>query len=127
MLERVAGPRGTVWALGDPTSLVLTHRRNPSRYIYLGSGVARWMIEHDPGGLAAWQVRIRAADPAVVVLGGWDGPLATDMAAWLGQHRDPAAIGKWLVFLKPAVRKAAARRGIFLGPPLLSSWPKPTL
>jgi hypothetical protein len=127
MLQRVAGPRGTVWALGDPTSLVLTHRRNPSRFIYLGSGVAHWMISHDAGSVAGWQARIRAADPAVVVLGGWDGPIASEMAAWLGQHRDPAAIGKWLVFLKPAVRQAAARRGIFLGAPLLSSWPKPTL
>ena len=38
-LRRVLNPGERLYVLGDPTPLVLTGLRNPTRYIYLGSGV----------------------------------------------------------------------------------------
>ena len=55
-LDLVLGARGTLYALGNPTQLVLTHRRNPDRFVYLNSAVDKWRIKPHPrrdGRLAA--------------------------------------------------------------------------
>jgi len=75
-LERILAPDETLLAIGDPTPLVLTGRRNPDRYIYLGSGVAPWMLAHTAGGFEGWKARIRAADPAIIVVKAWSGRYA---------------------------------------------------
>ena len=100
-VQRLAGPHGTVWALGDATSLVLTHRRNPDRFIYLNSGVDQWKIAHTPGGFSGWTAQIARVHPAVIVLSGWDGATQKKMGAWLrngaGYHR--RYLGGWRVFV----------------------------
>jgi 4-amino-4-deoxy-L-arabinose transferase-like glycosyltransferase len=106
-------PRTPLWALGDPTVLVLTHRRNPDRFVYLGSGVAQWKIDHTPGGLAGWQRQIALAGPSVVVLQGWTGDLTLEMRAWLlqeGFHQ--RFLGRWRVLLSDAALRRAVRHGI---------------
>jgi hypothetical protein len=102
-IQRLLRPGDTVYALGDPTPLVLTGRRNPSRYIFLGSGVASWQLAHTPGGFAAWTAGIRAARPAVIVLHGWRSALERQTADWLHAHYVPAWDGCWRVFLRPDV------------------------
>jgi hypothetical protein len=100
-IAAVAGSRGRVYAVGDPTVLVLTSRRNPSRYIYLGSGVEEWMLARTPGGFAGWKRRL-ASNPGPVALGGW---VATDeerLSAWLHSVRQARRIGRYELFLPPA-------------------------
>lgn len=70
-LERLAGPGGTIWVLGDPAVLVLTGRRNPSPFIYLNSGFDRYVAEHTPGGLTGFARGIIARRPDLVVLSSW--------------------------------------------------------
>src|SRR3954452_15311599 len=72
-IERMLDPGETLYALGDPTVLALTDRRNPSRFIYLGSGVAA-LAARKSGGNEAWGRRILASDPAVIVINAWHGP-----------------------------------------------------
>jgi hypothetical protein len=107
-------PGTELWVLGDPTALVLTHHRNPDRFIYLESGVARWKIKHTHGGFAGWQEQISRARPSVVVLGGWNGPLARDMKAWL--HLDAGYkiwwVGRWRLLLSPAAVQRAFGHGV---------------
>jgi hypothetical protein len=102
-IERLLRPGDTVYALGDPTPLVLTGLRNPSRYIFLGSGVGSWELAHTRGGFAGWTAGIRAARPAVIVLHGWRSATERRAAAWLHAHYDPAWVGCWRVFLRPDV------------------------
>ena len=114
-VERLLGPTGSLYALGDPTALVMTHRRNPDRYIYLGSGVDRWKIAHLPGGFNAWTAQVRSADPAVIVLRGWSSPVRPVMVAWLREAGFRSAyVGAWRVFLPPATLQDAHRRGVRL-------------
>jgi hypothetical protein len=98
----LASGRGAViYAVGDPTLLVLTERRNPSRYIYLGSGVEEWMLARTPGGFAGWERRL-AANPGPIALGGW---VATDearLSAWLHSVRPARRLGRYELFLPPA-------------------------
>jgi hypothetical protein len=114
-LERMLGPGpNALWSLGDPTPLVLTHRRNPSRFIYLSSGVAAWDMDHTPGGQRGWRARLLATHPDVVVVNGWRHHLEKVTTRWLRSRYDPAYIGAWQVFLAPGVRERAVSRGIVL-------------
>lgn len=111
-VRRAQVPGTPVWSLGDPAVLVLTHRRNPDRFVYLSSGVDRWKVSHEPGDFDAWTRQIRRADPSVLVLRGWSGRLREDMGDWL--RRDgymTGFLGTWHVFLTPAARMRAARQG----------------
>jgi hypothetical protein len=114
-LELMLGPgRNALYVLGDPTPLVLTHRRNPSRFIYLNSGVDRWVIAHEAGGSAGWRARIVAADPDVILVHAWHSGIGRSTTAWLGSRYDSAYVGEWQVFLAPGVRERAARQGVEL-------------
>lgn len=114
-VERLLGPTGSLYAIGDPTPLVLTHRRNPDRFIYLGSGVDRWKLDHLPGGFDAWTSQVRSADPAVIVLRGYGGPIGSAMVAWLRESGFRSRyVGSWHVFLPPETLDAAHSRGVRL-------------
>ncbi len=114
-IQRLLDPGDTVYALGDPTPLVLTDRSNASRYILLTSGVARWQLRDIPGGLDGWLRRIRASDPAVIVMHAWRSPMQERVAALLDADHVAAFVGCWRVFLRPDVAGRAAARGVALG------------
>jgi 4-amino-4-deoxy-L-arabinose transferase-like glycosyltransferase len=109
-------PSGTpLYALGNPVPLVLTHRRNPDRFIYLESGVAAWKVDHTSGGFGGWTSQIRASGAAVIIIDHWTGPLRPRMDAWLTRHGySRAFVGPWRVFVTPAARDEAAGRGVRL-------------
>jgi len=113
-LDLVLGARGTLYALGNPTQLVLTHRRNPDRFVYLNSAVDKWRINHTPGGMAGWQREIQAAHPTVIVQSTWHSRQARLMHQWLTATYDHAHLGRWQVFLAPGVRARAERAGVLL-------------
>jgi hypothetical protein len=98
---RLAPPGRPLYAIGDPALLVLTGRRNPSRYIYLGSGVEEWMLRRTPGGFAGWQRRILAARPGVIAVAGWEAPDEQRLSAWLHTVRAARHLGRWELFVEP--------------------------
>lgn len=114
-VNRLLSGGGTLYALGDPGPLVLTHRRNPDRYVYLQSGVDAWKVAHTPGGFDGWTKQIQRVDPTVVTLGGWHTAITRQMTAWLrstGYHR--AYAGRWRLFIKPGTRAVARQQGVRL-------------
>jgi hypothetical protein len=116
-LERILAPGETLYALGDPTPLVLTGRRNPSRYIYLGSGVGEWSVRHSPTQIEGWRARISSIDPEIVLVNQWSTHIADLTKAWLASvYGGGVRLGNWLLFVKPAVRARAASQGIVLRP-----------
>ena len=62
--------------------------------------------------MAGWEARIRAADPAVVVIAGWEGPRKDQIERMLRRTYDAGYVGKVPVLVKPAVSARAARRGV---------------
>jgi hypothetical protein len=113
-LNRAVGPNGTLYAMGDPTSLVLTGRRNPTRFIYLNSGVADWDISHTPGGYRGWKAKVQATHADVIVVHDWYSRTAQKTTKWLMSAYDSAYIGRWHVFLAPGVRARAEQSGVAL-------------
>jgi hypothetical protein len=114
-LNKVLGPGDTLYALGDPTPLVLTKRHNPSRYIYLGSGVALWAIDHTYHNVQGWENSIQTANPEVVTIADWNGPIRRELQAWLkATYGKGTHFGHWLLYAKPPIRARAASMGITL-------------
>jgi hypothetical protein len=107
-VQRLLPAGGHLYALGDPTFLVLTHRVGPSRFIYLEAGVDKWKVDHTRGGLAAWEAQIVAMRPDIIAVGGWYRTLHDEMTTSL---RDagylPRYLGTWRVLLGPGIAARA--------------------
>ena len=118
-IQQILGPTGRLYAIGDPTSLVLTHRRNANRYIYLGSGVLRWMLHRIPGRYRGWLAQIRALDPGVIVIHTFapPGPRAKAFLRTLQQGYVARGLGGWELLIKPALLARARANGVVTGPP----------
>jgi hypothetical protein len=107
-VDRILGHGGNLYALGDPTPLVITHRRNPDRYIYLGSGVDQWKIDHTAGGFDGWIRQIEAPDNSVITIGRWVSTVQKSVELRLRQDGYSSAyLGSWHVFLTQAARTSA--------------------
>ncbi|MDQ1616953.1 MAG: hypothetical protein QOJ60_2892 [Actinomycetota bacterium] len=117
-IDRTVGPHGTLMSLGDPRPLAMTHRHSPSRFIYLGSGIAKWHVSQLPGHLRGWERDIRAANPTVIVVKGWQStlhpPLRYQMETWLASVYQPARIGSTQLYLAPGAAGLAASRGVLV-------------
>ncbi|HET6876335.1 MAG TPA: hypothetical protein VFH38_02285, partial [Jatrophihabitans sp.] len=114
-MNRIIVPGTPLYALGDPVPLVLTHRRNPDRFIYLLSGVAHWKVEHTPGGFRAWTAQIADSRALVIVSRAWEAnPLAGRMTRWLRAHYQHAHLGTWRIFFTPQAAARAAGHDITL-------------
>lgn len=112
-LDQLLAADAELYALGNPTLLVLTHRTNPSRYVYLSAGVDQWVVDHTPGGFSGWLDRILAS-----------GADAVHIDAWItaNEYRDrirrqlrragyePMRIGLLEILVTPELRERSAGR-----------------
>ena len=118
-IDRILGSDGVLYALGDPTPLVVTRRVNPDRYIYLEENVSGWKIQHTKGGFDGWVSQIQATNPSVIVLQFWDDKNSYRMRAALQQLGYKSTyVGEWHVLLSPSGQAAAASTGV-----KLTKWP----
>ncbi len=125
-VRRAQVPGTPVWSLGDPSVLVVSHRTNPDRFVYLSSGVDEWKVAHTAGGFRGWTEQIRRAKPSVIVLRGWSGDRRQEMGAWLRSSGYLTGfLGPWHVFLTPEARFRAAENGARLtyGPTAVATGP----
>jgi hypothetical protein len=114
-LDRILTRDEKLYAFEDPRPLVLTKRRNPSRYIFLTSGVAPWLVRHTPGGVAGWEAQIAASRPAALVMPlSWGGVYPTAIGAWLRRTYREVGLHGWRLFLKPELLRRAKARGVVL-------------
>ncbi|QBR93660.1 hypothetical protein [Nocardioides euryhalodurans] len=64
-----AGPDATVQSFASSAPLVLTGRTNPTRYVNFGRGLARYIDEQVPGGLAGLAADVERREPTLLVMG----------------------------------------------------------
>lgn len=122
-IDRLLGPRGRLYALGDPTTFVLTRRRSTTPYIYLGSGVFEWELRRKHIGLAHLLAEVRAYDPGVIVINTFS-PVGGHPRSFLRSLSRGYArryLGTWEVLVKPAL----LRRRVTLPVPLSPLPPVP--
>ena len=113
--------------MGNPTPLVMLHRRNPDKFAYLGSGLDAWKVKHTKGGFAGWTAQVKASRASVIVLDIWRGTYRAPMQRWLsthGYHR--GYIGPWQVFITPKARRRMAVNGVAFRPKP-TFWPHTTV
>ena len=117
-IDRILVPGTPLYAVGDPTPLVLTHRRNPDRFIYLDAGVAQWKLDHSSRGFADWITQIRNSRTSVIVMMGWGpNPLRYQLAAILRALGYRSGwLGFWYVFLDPGAWARAESQGVDVSP-----------
>lgn len=115
-VNQIVVPGTSLYSLGDPVPLVMTRRKNPDRYIYLGSGVAEWKIKHTNGGLTGWEQQIKDSGASVIVIHGWDGDVRNTLGNWLVANYQRGYIGQWRVFLTDAARARLSGLDIGLTP-----------
>jgi hypothetical protein len=84
-LDRVVG-HGTLESLGNPVVFVLTHRKSPTNYIYLASGVDGWKVKHTKNGFRGWVHEIVKRRPPAIDVGGWKTAWTKPMVAALRAH-----------------------------------------
>lgn len=115
-VNRVIVPGTRLYALGDPMPLAMTYRRNPDRFIFLGSGVAAWKIKHHlSGDFGAWTDQVATSGASVIVIQGWYGSLRRRMGNWLVAADYPRGyIGQWRIFMTHEARIRAAHAGILI-------------
>jgi hypothetical protein len=108
-------PGTAMYAMGDPIPLALMHRRNPDRYVYLGSGLDTWKVKHTKGGFAGWTQQVLDSRASVIVLDVWRGPYRLPMQQFLVQHGYlHGYIGNWQVFVTPEAHARMVARHIKL-------------
>lgn len=112
-INRIVLPGTRLYSLGDPVPLVLTRRRNPSRFIYLDSGVTEWKIDRTPDGFAGWVRQVQRSRASVVILQGWNGKRAIHMARALHRRKYKRGyVGLWRVYLTRAAYRRLPATGI---------------
>lgn len=85
-IDRRLGDRN-LFVIGNPSLLALTGRQNPSRYIYLNSGLELWAVDHIPDGTEGYLRAITNAQPgALVVSKRCPGPLVTAARRWAREN-----------------------------------------
>ena len=108
------GPQGGLYAIGDPTPLVLLRRRNPDRFIYLGSGVLDWKLDHVQDRFAGWVAQIIAAHPQVIVMSTFASRPMSHALVRAGYN--VGYDGKWRVFVTPQALDRGMAHGVTLTP-----------
>lgn len=126
-LERILGDDGRFYDLGNPSFLVLTHRRNPDRFVYLAAGVDDWKVKHTTGGFEGWVQQVEAAQPAVIGIGGWTTALRVEMGSalrtdgYIGRYA-----GNWRLLMTKDALVRARQEGVRLtkAPTLYATGPQ---
>ncbi|MCW2968674.1 MAG: hypothetical protein JWM71_2446 [Solirubrobacteraceae bacterium] len=111
-LSRLADPNGTIWALGNPAVLVFSHRRNPSRFVYLDSGFDAYVAQHTPGGLRGFADQMLSFRPAVIDVNHWKSLRRPIVLKRLQRAYRRRFYGTSLLLLPPEVLARARSRGI---------------
>lgn len=108
-VDALLGPGERLYAVGDPTSFAMTHRRSPTPYIYLGSGVLAWELKREHIGLGGLLARIRAYDPGVIVIHTFSvsGPRTRAFVRSLNRGYVRRYMGSWQLLVKPALLQRA--------------------
>ena len=87
-------------SIGVPQLMVLLHRTNPNRYLFMTNGIDSKIDAETPGGFEGWLEELERYDPSVIVVGLTRGEFRLVLFDWLQSHYQETKIGEWRVFFK---------------------------
>ena len=99
-IESQLAPGDKIVSVGVPQALVLLHRTNPNRYVFLTAGIDGWIDAKTPGGFEGWLEELEKYDPAIILFGRTKGRFLPVLTDWLRSRYQEIYIGDWLLFVK---------------------------
>jgi hypothetical protein len=97
-IEASLPPTRTLMSIGTPELMVMTHRRNSHRFLYIVEGIDDLIDQETPGGFAAWLQQIEKADPAIIGFKYAPGRFMNQLQAWLRSRYEETRVGDWTVY-----------------------------
>ncbi|MBI2845759.1 MAG: hypothetical protein HYX86_04345 [Chloroflexi bacterium] len=99
-IERRFGPDIRVASIGAPQVMVLLHRVNPNRYLFIYNGVDRLIAANTQGGFEGWIRELETYSPDLVAFGPTRGFYIPLLLEWLEENYHQVEIGPWLFWVR---------------------------
>jgi hypothetical protein len=108
-IEERFGKDARIASINSPQVLVLLHRKNPNPYLFITSGIDRYIDAKAPGGFEGWVAGLEEYDPDAIIFSGDGQSLLPsthltsehyqELFGWLGSRYHAEKIGPWWLFV----------------------------
>jgi hypothetical protein len=99
-IEKIFGEDAKILSLGDPTILVLLHKTNPNRYLFITRGFDRLIEDTYPEGIEGWIGDIEEYDPDVISFGIMKGESKQKIIDWMTSNYQLKKQGSFKTYVK---------------------------
>ncbi len=99
-IELMLSSGQTLMSIGTPELMVLTHRRNAHRFLYIVEGIDDLIDKTTLGGFEGWLREIEKTDPGIIGYKYAPGRFMDRLQDWLRSHYIEKKVGDWTVYLK---------------------------
>jgi len=99
-INREFGENGKIVSIGVPQLMVLMHRTNPNRYLYVSGGIDNKINAETTGGFKGWLNEMKNYNPDIILYNRHDGHFSKLLINWLNTNYRSVIAGKWILFLK---------------------------
>jgi hypothetical protein len=99
-IERQYGEDVKILSLGDPTPLVLLHKTNPNRYLFITRGFDLLIEDTYPGGVEGWLNEIEEYDPSVISFKIVKGEYSDEIIDWIKSNYVRAEMDQFIIYVK---------------------------
>jgi hypothetical protein len=110
-IEKELVQGGTLMSIGTPELMVLSHRRNTHRFLYIVEGIDSFIQDNTPGGFEAWLADIDKAAPRVIGFKYSPGKYMDRLREWLAAHYQETRVGDWTLFVRPQDAQVGLQHG----------------
>jgi hypothetical protein len=91
---------GELMSIGTPELMVLAHRRNSHRYLYIVEGIDSLIDAETAGGFEGWLEQISRTDPAVIGFRYAPGRFMDRLQEWLRARYQETRVGDWTLYVR---------------------------
>jgi hypothetical protein len=92
-------------SIGTPQILVILHRTNFSKYVFIIHGIDRHIHANIPGGFDEWLNQLKAYAPDVIALGSTRGIHVQKLIHWLNSDYHEEKMGSWTILVRNSQTK----------------------
>lgn len=87
-------------SVGCPEPLILLHKTNPNRYLYIKSGIDSYIQNNTPGGFSAWLQQLQLYNPDVIAFGHTNGKYTEHLLRWIEENYKEKMDNPWHIYVK---------------------------
>jgi hypothetical protein len=99
-IERRFGKEVRFLSIGTPELLVLLHWKNPNPYVFIISGIDRYIHEKTNDGFEGWLKELEVFKPEVIGFGETYGRHTPKLMDWINSNYHPEQVGPWHIYVR---------------------------